>query len=139
LLRKIKPGVGSAEAPSLLGEFVSPFKSWVSWVMMEEMLRFIFPLLVVAAIPWAAITWWRMRRARSDIERNFIARTHTSIAIFAALAVMALAALGPRERLFAVPIFFVVGLGIRHGIRKGRARIQAQRGGDAFSRAKRIN
>jgi hypothetical protein len=103
------------------------------------MLRFVLPLLMISALPWMALTWWRLRRARSEIERSFIGRTHTALAMFVGLAVVALAALGPRERVFALPILFVVGLGIRHGIRKGRARIQAQQGGDAFSRAKRVN
>lgn len=102
------------------------------------MLRLLVPLLFAASIPWAALTWWRARRARSEDERQFVIRTHTGMAIFAVLAVISLATLGPREKLFALPIFLAIGTGIRHGIRKGRARIQAEQA-DPARRMKRVN
>jgi hypothetical protein len=105
------------------------------------MLRFVLPLLCVSAIPWLVLTWWRKRQARSEAERSFIARTHTGLAVFVALAVVAFAVLPPRERMFALPIFLAIGTGIRVWMRKGLARVQSDRalGQDRFSRAKRVN
>ncbi len=102
------------------------------------MFRIVLPLLFVAAIPWAALTWWRIRKARTDAERAFIRRTHTGIAIFTMLAVVALMMLPGRERMLALPVFLIAGIGIRHGIRKGRARLQAEQA-DPFARMKRVN
>lgn len=105
------------------------------------MLRIVLPILCVSALPWFALTWWRKRRARSEAERAFIARTHTGVAMFVALAVLALAVLPHRERMFALPVFLAVGMGIRRWMQKGRTRIQAEQAslGDRFSRAKRVN
>lgn len=102
------------------------------------MLRIVLPILLVCAVPWGLLTWWRMRRARSLRERQFIERTHTGLALFVGLGVLVLALLQGREQFFALPILFVAGLGLRHGIRKGRARLQAEES-DPLSRAKRIN
>jgi hypothetical protein len=105
------------------------------------MLRFVLPLLCVSAVPWFILTWWRKRQARSEAERAFIARTHTGLAAFVALSVVAFAVLPPRERMFALPIFLAAGAGIRAWMRKGLARVQSERtlGEDRFSRAKRVN
>jgi hypothetical protein len=105
------------------------------------MLRIVLPILCVSALPWFALTWWRKRQARSEAERAFIARTHTGAAVFVALAVVALAVLPPRERMFALPVFLTIGMGIRRWMRKGLGRVQAEQTplGDRFSRAKRVN
>ena len=100
--------------------------------------RIIFILLLLTAIPWAVTTWWRMHRARSERERSFIARTHMAVAIFTVLAVVAFVALSLRGQLFALPLIGVAGLAMRHGIRKARARIQAEQS-DPLSRAKQIH
>lgn len=102
------------------------------------MLRIVIPLLLVAAVPFSVVTWWRMRKSKSEAERLFIRRTHTGVATFAVLAVLALTVLPGRERMLALPLFFVVGLGIRQGIRKGRARLQSEQA-DPFARMKRVN
>jgi hypothetical protein len=105
------------------------------------MLRFVLPILCISAVPWMALTWWRKRQARSEAERAFITRTHTGIAVFVALAVVALSVLPPRERMFALPLFLAIGVGARSWMRKGLARVQAEQapGPDRFSRAKRVN
>jgi hypothetical protein len=106
------------------------------------MLRIIMPLLCIAAVPWGILTWFRMRVARSEKERAFIGRTHAGLAMFVVLSVIALVMLGGRERMFALPIVAVIGMGIRQGIRKGRERIQAEQAAaqaDPLRRAKRVN
>src|SRR5262245_14409596 len=105
------------------------------------MLRIVLPILCVSAVPWFALTWWRKRQARSEAERGSIARTHTTLAMFVALGVVALCVLPPRERMVALPVFLAIGAGIRRWMRRGLARVQAEQTplGDRFSRAKRVN
>ena len=100
--------------------------------------RILFILLAIMAIPWIATTWWSMRKARSARERSFIGRTSLTIWTLTVLAAVAVTMIGMRGQLIALPILLVGGLIIRHGLRKARARIQAEES-DPLARAKRIN
>jgi hypothetical protein len=95
-------------------------------------------LLLIAAIPYSLNVWWKVRRVRSERERSFIVRTHIAVAIFAVLAVLAFVMLTMRGQFFALPLIGAAGLAMRQGIRKARARIQAEES-DPLSRAKRVN
>ena len=100
--------------------------------------KILLVLLVILAIPWAISTWWQMRRARSPRERSFIGRTSLSIWMFTACAVIVVAMLGLRGQMIALPLLIVSGFGIRHVLRKARARLIAEEG-DPVTRARRIN
>jgi hypothetical protein len=100
--------------------------------------RVVFILLLIAAVPYALNVWWQVRRVRSVRERSFIVRTHVAVAIFSVLAVIALVMLTVTGLFLALPLIGAVGIAMRQGIRKARARIQAEES-DPLSRAKRVN
>ena len=100
--------------------------------------RVILILLLIAAIPYSLNAWWKIRRVRSERERSLIVRTHVTVALFTVLAVIALVMLTVTGLFLALPLIGAAGLAMRQGIRKARARIQAEES-DPLSRAKRVN
>ncbi len=102
------------------------------------MMRFLFILMLIAAVPYSVRTWWRMRMARGPRERAFIGRAAAAIAMLTVLGVSAVVMLSARGQLFALPLVGAIAVGVRHGYRKVHARVQAEEG-DPLSRAKRVN
>ena len=95
-------------------------------------------IFFIPAFLWAITTWREMRRSQSARERGWVARTSLSVWLFLILGVIAFVLLPPPGRLLSVPLFIVVGLGARYGLRRVRARIRAEEG-DPLSRARRLN
>jgi VIT1/CCC1 family predicted Fe2+/Mn2+ transporter len=102
---------------------------------MHRVVIFIF---LFGAIPWALVTWWEMRRSQSAKERAWVARTSLSTWLGALLSAMAFVLMSMRGQFLAVPLVVALWLGVRHGLRKTRARIREQEG-DPVSRAKPLN
>src|SRR5258708_1807066 len=100
--------------------------------------RIIVFIFLIAAIPWAIATWWQMRRSQSARERAWVARVSLSLWMFSLLGAMAFVSLAMRGQFLALPLFGAAGLGVRHGLRKMRARIREEEG-DPLSRAKPLN
>ena len=100
--------------------------------------RIFFILFLIAAVPYGARTWWRMRMARGPRERAFIGRASVGIAMLTMLAVAAFCMMAARGQLFALPLIGVAGMAVRSGYRRVHARIQEEEA-DPLSRAKRVN
>lgn len=79
-----------------------------------------------------------MRRSRSARERAWVARTSLSTWLFSLLGALAFVFLSMRGQFLALPLIVAAGLGVRHALRKTRARIRDQEG-DPLSRAKPLN
>ena len=95
-------------------------------------------IFLIPAILWAITTWREMRRSQSVRERGWVVRTSLSVWLFLLVGAMAFVFLPPSGRLLVVPLFTVVGLGVRYALRKTRARIRADES-DPLSRARPLN
>ena len=102
------------------------------------MSRYIILLFLIGAIPWAIYTLVEMHRSHGPRERAWIGRASVGLWLGSLLATMAFLQFAVRGQLFALPVFAVLGLGARFGLRKVRDRIRLEES-DPLSRAKRIN
>jgi hypothetical protein len=102
------------------------------------MSRFIVIFFLLGAIPWAFFTFWEMRRSHGPRERAWVGRASVGLWLGCLLGAIAFVQFAMKGQLFALPVFVVIGLGIRHGLSRVRARIRADES-DPLSRARRIN
>jgi hypothetical protein len=102
------------------------------------MSRIILLLFILGAIPWAAATWWEMRRSHGPRERAWVGRASFSLWLSSLIGAILFYQLAMRGQFFALPIFIVAGLGARYGLRRVRARIRLDES-DPLSRARRLN
>ena len=100
--------------------------------------RIIVFIFLIAAIPWAIATWWQMLRSQSARERAWVARASLGTWLFSVLAALAVVFLTARGMILALPVVAALGLGVRYGLVKMRARIRAEEN-DPLSRAKPLN
>jgi hypothetical protein len=102
------------------------------------MTRIIVILFLIAAIPWAIVTWWQMRRSGGPKERAWVGRASVGAWLLSLLGTIAFVLMGMRGQFLALPLIVVAGLGVGYGMRRTRARIRAEEG-DPLSRARRLN
>jgi hypothetical protein len=100
--------------------------------------RILLIMAIILAIPYAASTWWRMRRARSERERAFIGRTSMAVAMFTILAIILITFVGLRGQLLAFPLVGVGAWILRQSLRKAHQRLIEEES-DPLSQAKKIN
>ena len=100
--------------------------------------RIVIFIFLIAAIPWAIATWWQMVRSQSARERAWVARASLGTWLFSVLAALAVVFLSMRGQFLALPVVAALGLGVRYGLKKTRARIREQES-DPVSRAKPLN
>jgi hypothetical protein len=106
--------------------------------MLHEMPRIILLLFILGAIPWAAATWWEMRRSHGPRERAWVGRASFTLWLSCLIGSILFFQFAMKGQFFALPIFIVVGLGARYGLRKVRERIRLEES-DPLSRARRLN
>ena len=100
--------------------------------------RYIVMLFVIGAIPWALFTLWEMRRSHGPRERAWVGRASFTLWLSCLIGSIHFFQFAMRGQLFALPVFGVLGLGARYGLRRVRERIRLEES-DPLSRAKRIN
>jgi hypothetical protein len=100
--------------------------------------RIIFLIFLIAAIPWAVVTWLEMRRCAGPRERAWVGRASVGGWLFSLLGTIVFVMIGMKEMFFAIPLAVVAVLGARYGMRRTRARIRDEES-DPLSRAKPLN
>ncbi|MEO6788001.1 MAG: hypothetical protein ABI318_17895 [Chthoniobacteraceae bacterium] len=100
--------------------------------------KFIVILFLVGAIPWAIYTWVEMFRSHGPRERAWVGRASVGLWIGCLLGTMAFLTFAAKGQIFALPVFFAIGLGARYGLVRVRARIRLEES-DPLSRARRLN